>query len=171
MKVLQYYLKDDGRFPNNDLPVLLYKRALKLPWLFKSRFVKRLLQKNHWTNTWRNGVYTFPHYHSNTHEVMAVIKGKTTLKLGGGDGHKVRIEKGDVILIPAGVAHMNLGKEKDVICVGGYPRGKDYDMNYGKPDERPRADEFISRVPIPSTDPVTGGRSPLKAIWTKSPER
>jgi len=46
-----------------------------------------------------------------------------------------------MLLIPAGVAHCNLGKKKDVICIGGYPGARDYDMKYGKPKERPAADE------------------------------
>jgi len=99
--------------------------------------------------------------------VMAVIKGSSTLQLGGENGIHLKIEKGDVILIPAGVAHRNLGKEKDVICVGGYPRGKDYDMNYGKPEERPAADERIAQATIPRFDPVTGKPDPLNMIWKK----
>jgi uncharacterized protein YjlB len=167
MKLLQYYLKDDGVFPNSELPVLLYKRALKIPLFFAALQVKKLLQKHHYTNNWRNGIYTYHHYHSNTHEVMAVIKGHTTLLLGGDKGRKVKIEKGDVILIPAGVAHKNLGKEKDVICIGGYPQGRDYNMNYGKKEERPDADEKIAKVKIPRYDPVTGQRDPMNTIWKK----
>jgi uncharacterized protein YjlB len=170
MKVLQYILKDNGRFPNNDLPVLFYKQAIKLPLLFRAQKVKQLFQKHHWTNNWRNGVYTFHHYHSNTHEVMAVINGSTILQLGGENGIHLKIEKGDVILIPAGVAHRNLGKEKDVICIGGYPRGKDYDMNYGKEGERPGADERIAQVNIPRFDPLTGEPDPLNKIWNKHDE-
>jgi len=167
MKVLQYFLKGDERFPNNNLPVLLYKKAIHLPLLFKGRFAKMLFTKHHWTNNWRNGIYTFDHYHSNTHEVMAVIKGATTLLLGGENGIHLKIEKGDVIIIPAGVAHCNLEKEKDVICIGGYPGGKDFDMNYGKPGERPAADERIAQVKIPRFDPVTGKSDPLNMIWKK----
>jgi uncharacterized protein YjlB len=98
---------------------------------------------------------------------MAVIKGSTTLLLGGEKGMHVKIEKGDVILIPAGVAHRNLGKEKDVICIGGYPRGRDYDMNYGKAEERPTADEKIAKVIIPRFDPVTGTPDPMNKVWKK----
>lgn len=167
MKVLQYYLKDDGVFPNNKLPVILYKRALKLPLFFTGMQVRKLFQKHHWTNNWRNGIYTYHHYHSNTHEVMAVIKGQTTLLLGGDKGRKVKIEKGDVILIPAGVAHKNLGKEKDVICIGGYPQGKDFDMNYGREGERPQTDKRIAKVKIPRYDPVSGEQGPLHKVWRK----
>ena len=167
MKVLQYYLKDDGVYPNNKLPVILYKRALKLPLFFAARQIKKLFQQHNWTNNWRNGIYTYHHYHSNTHEVMAVIKGQTTLLLGGDKGRKIKIEKGDVILIPAGVAHKNLGKEKDVICIGGYPQGKDFDMNYGREGERPQADKRIAKVRILKYDPVSGEHNPLNKIWRK----
>ena len=129
-----------------------------------------MFAKHHWTNNWRNGVYTYHHYHSNTHEVMAVIRGVTTLLLGGENGIHLKVEKGDVIVIPAGVAHRNLGKEKDIICIGGYPGGKDYDMNYGKPEERPVADKRIAQVKIPRFDPVTGKSDPLHLVWNKHAE-
>lgn len=167
MKILQYFLKDDGQFPNSHLPVLLYKKATKLPLLFKGRRVRALFQKHHWTNNWRSGIYTFPHYHSNTHEVMGVISGQTIIRVGGDNGVKIRIEKGDVVLIPAGVAHQNLRGEKDVICIGGYPQGKDYDMNYGKKEERPAADEKIAKVKVPGFDPVNGKGGSVHAIWNK----
>jgi uncharacterized protein YjlB len=170
MKLLQYFLKDNGTFPNSSLPVLLYKQAIHLPLFFRTFFVKKILEKHHWTNNWRNGVYTYHHYHSNTHEVMAVIRGSTTLLLGGENGIYVKIAKGDVILLPAGVAHRNLGKEKDVICIGGYPGGVDYDMNYGKAKERPFADERIAEVKIPRFDPVTGKADPLHTVWSKHAE-
>jgi uncharacterized protein YjlB len=167
MKVLQYFLKDDGIFPNSDLPVLLYKRAIALPFLFREHIVKSLLRKHHWTNNWKSGVYTYHHYHSNTHEVMAVIKGKTQIQLGGENGTTISVEKGDVLLIPAGVAHKNLQEENDVICIGGYPRGTEYDMNYGKKEERPAADKRIAKVPMPGFDPVTGKKDPIHKIWNK----
>lgn len=167
MNVLQYFLKDDGSFPNSHLPVLLYKNAISLSFIFKGLMVRKLFRRHHWTNNWRSGVYTYHHYHSNTHEVMAVISGSTTLQLGGDEGMKITFEKGDVLVIPAGVAHKNLGKEKDVICIGGYPGGTDYDMNYGRKDERPAADRRISKIKIPAYDPVTGKKDPLNAIWGK----
>src|SRR5437868_7014927 len=165
MKILQYFLKDDGTFPNSALPVLVYKHAFKLPLFFKGRKIRSLLQKHHWTNNWRNGIYTCHHYHSNTHEVMAVIRGATMIKLGGDEGVMVTIQKGDVILIPAGVAHKNLRRERAVICIGGYPHGKDYDMNYGYKDERPRADENIAKVEVPGFDPVNGKDGSMNKIW------
>jgi uncharacterized protein YjlB len=85
--------------------------------------------------------------------------------LGGEQGVTLFVEEGDVLIIPAGVAHMNLGEEKDVICVGGYPDGKDYDMNYGKKSERPATDENIASVTLPLTDPVFGKKDGLLKLW------
>jgi len=165
MKPNQYFLNDNRIFPNNILPVLYYPNALQLPPLFSARHVKNIFQKNGWTNTWRNGIYTYHHYHSVTHEAMAIIRGKTRIQLGGDEGIELTIQKGDVLVIPAGVAHKNLGNEKDAIAIGGYPGGKDYDMNYGKPEERPAADSNIKKLPVPSTDPLLGKANGVPKIW------
>jgi len=85
--------------------------------------------------------------------------------LGGEKGIVLFILEGDVLVIPAGVAHMNLGKENDVTCVGGYPEGREFDMNYGTDAERPRADHNIAALPMPNTDPVFGENGPLGKIW------
>jgi uncharacterized protein YjlB len=158
-------LKDDGVFPNNTLPALFYRGALKLPGLFPALFVKKFFKQNGWSNAWKYGIYEYHHYHSITHEVLGVISGKTTLQLGGEKGVKINITRGDVIIIPAGVAHKNLGKQDDVVCVGAYPDGMDYDMNYGKAGERPQTDRNVKMVPLPSTDPVYGSRDGVTRYW------
>ena len=161
----RYLLKDDGTFPNSALPVLHYVNVLNLPALFSSWQVKRQFAKNGWTNAWVAGIFTYDHYHSNSHEVLAIIKGETTLRLGGDNGVTISVKKGDVLILPAGVAHKNLGKENDVVCVGAYPHGKDYDMNYGKDGERPVADTNIAMVTIPYKDPVFGLKKGLHESW------
>ncbi|MDP9079650.1 MAG: hypothetical protein M3O71_19660 [Bacteroidota bacterium] len=88
------------------------------------------------------------------------------MQLGGSEGPKIFIEKGDVLVIPAGVAHKNLGPENSVGVIGAYPEGRDYDMNYGKPCERPRTDENVKKVPVPGSDPVLGINGGLTKIWT-----
>ena len=161
----QYVIKDNGLFPGNDLPVLHYKKALQIPRFFPGRFARKILERHGWTNTWRDGIFTYDHYHSNTHEVMVVIKGHTVLLLGGENGTQLSLQKGDVIVLPAGVAHRNRGKLKDVICVGGYPEGKNFDMNYGKQGERPATDNNISSLPLPAMGPLYGKSDPLITIW------
>jgi uncharacterized protein YjlB len=165
MKPEQYFVKDDGIFPNNHLPILYYPGVLALPNLFPAHHIKKRFQENNWKNNWKQGIYTYHHYHSTTHEVLGVCKGETLLLLGGEYGITIFIQAGDVLIIPAGVAHMNLGKENDVTCIGGYPDGRDYDMNCGNEDERPRVDHNIASLPLPETDPVFGKRGGLLEIW------
>jgi len=161
-----YFLKDDGQFPNSKYPVLLYKDILKLPFFRPSAYVEKIFKKNNWTNSWRGGIYEFNHYHSNTHEVMGVIKGKTTLLLGGMKGIKVNIKKGDVLVVPAGVAHQNLHVENKVKCVGAYPNGIEYDIKYGKPEERPQADRNIKKVSEGKiADPIFGRLMGTPEYW------
>jgi uncharacterized protein YjlB len=161
----KFFVKDDGIFPNNSLPIIFYERVLNLPHLLAARTIKKLFQKNTWGNNWKQGIYTYHHYHSITHEVIGICEGETLLQLGGENGLLLFVQKGDVLIIPAGVAHINLGKENDVTCIGGYPDGKDYDMNYGKKGERPGTDENIASVPLPKTDPVFGNKEGVVKLW------
>jgi uncharacterized protein YjlB len=163
--VEHYFLKDDGIYPNSPLPVLFYKNVLKLPPLFTAVYIKRIFNKNNWYNAWDYSVFEYHHYHSITHEVLGFYKGQTLLQLGGKKGIELQVEKGDVLIIPAGVAHKNNGKEKDIACIGAYPDGMDYDINYGTIGERPQADRNISNVPLPAYDPVFGKKGGLNKYW------
>jgi uncharacterized protein YjlB len=159
------HLQDDGTFPNSNLPVIFYKRALDVPLLFPATYVKRMFEDNGWTNSWDSGVFEYHHYHSNTHEVLGIYEGETVIQLGGNKGKRLKVDKGDVLIIPAGVAHKNLHEDDDIQCIGAYPNGMSYDMNYGKPGERPQSDENIKQVPLPETDPVYGRNGGLTEIW------
>jgi uncharacterized protein YjlB len=164
--ISHFFIKDNGIFPNNALlPAVLIKAAWKLPFINRAGQIQKHLKDNQWGNSWKNGVYGYHHYHSIAHEVMCVYKGKTQLILGGDDGVLVEVEQGDVLILPAGVAHKNLGPGNFFKCVGAYPFGQDFDMNYGKPEERPKADSNIKKVPLPKQDPVFGSAGPLKDLW------
>ena len=165
VNIEQITLQDDGVFPNSHHPVLLYKGALDIPVLFPAAHVKHLFEQNGWSNSWDAGVFEYHHYHSITHEVLGIYKGHTKLQLGGFKGQRIFIEKGDVLIIPAGVAHKNLEIENSVGVIGAYADGRNYDMNYGNPNERPVTDENISKVPIPAKDPVFGSDMGLIKLW------
>ena len=110
-EIIKKVVKDDGTFPNSDLPVLIYKAALILPEEHSAKIIEEIFKKNNWTNSWRNGIYDYHHYHSVSHEVLGVYEGYTIVELGGAKGITQLIEKGDIIIIPAGVAHRNVGPE------------------------------------------------------------
>lgn len=165
-RVEAHRLKDDGAIPNNPkLPLLLYQVAIKLPENEPAREIEQLLSRNHWTDSWRNGIYPYHHYHSTAHEVLVVYSGHAKVQLGGEQGLTREITAGDVLVLPAGTGHKNLGASTDFAIVGAYPRGQDWDMCYGKPGERPKADERIAHVPLPEADPIYGPGGPLVEQW------
>jgi uncharacterized protein YjlB len=159
-------LTDDGTYPNNEqLPLLVYKRALRLPEEDPAAAIESLFAGHGWGGSWRDGVYAFHHYHSTAHEVLGVYDGTARAQFGGPDGIILEVERGDVVLIPAGVSHKNVGSSADFRVVGAYPRGQRPDMNYGRDGERPAADERIANVPRPEADPVYGQGGPLDEHW------
>jgi uncharacterized protein YjlB len=86
------------------------------------------------------------------------------LHLGGEQGQKLEVRKGDIIIIPAGVGHKNLGGS-DLGVVGAYPDGRSWDINRGLDGERPQTDKNIAALPIPLTDPFLGNNAGLPKIW------
>jgi uncharacterized protein YjlB len=163
--VEQHFLEDDGVYPNSQLPVLIYRNVLKLPALFPATFVRLLFRKNNWFNAWDYGIFEYHHYHSIAHEVLGIYRGSANLQLGGKKGIVIEARKNDVIIIPAGVAHKNLDKETQLKCIGAYPDGSDYDINYGHPGERPQTDRNIRKIPKPELDPVFGKKGGILKFW------
>lgn len=156
--------KDDGQIPNSHYPLLLYRQAFVARNAEGAAWLENQFAKNNWTNSWRNGVYPFHHYHSTSHEVLGVYAGTALLHLGGEAGQKVKVQAGDIIVIPAGVGHKNLGSD-NLGIVGAYPDGRNWDVNRGVPGERPQTDKNIAALPIPTTDPLLGKSAGLPSIW------
>jgi uncharacterized protein YjlB len=157
--------KDDGIIPNSRYPLLLYRGAVKLGRSDPATQIEDQFAANNWTNSWRNGIYPFHHFHSTSHEVLGIYRGSATVRLGGEQGRDFIVQAGDVIVIPAGVGHKNLGANDDFGVVGAYPEGRQWDLLTGKPGERPKADQNIAALPIPGNDPVYGSNGPLRKIW------
>lgn len=165
-KLTNRLLADDGIFPNNPiLPLLLYQNVIPPARGKTAAIIEELFESNFWGGTWRNGVYSFHHYHSTAHEALGVYGGSAEVQLGGERGITVTVQQGDVIIIPAGVAHKNLGSTADFRVVGAYPRGQRPDMCYGNGAERPRTDDRIKAVALPRGDPVYGPAGPLAVHW------
>jgi uncharacterized protein YjlB len=164
--IIPYTLRHDGIFPNNNkLPVIFYKDVLILSPDASDKPIINLFNDHNWRNEWTNGIYDYHHYHSITHEVLGVVSGRAKVQLGGENGVTLEIKKGDVILIPAGVAHKKMMASPDFKCVGAYPDGMDYDIKTGKPEEWAEAERNITNVPMPKLDPVYGEEGPLLKYW------
>ncbi len=165
LKPEQFLFEDDGKIPNSRLPLLIYHQAFDEKGIRGAEWLEEMFKQNNWTNSWRWGVYSYHHYHSNTHEVLGVYSGNATLHMGGENGTKIRVKMGDIIVIPAGTSHKNISCSSDFAVVGAYPNAMDSDLLKGNPGERPKADKNIATVPIPETDPLYGHDDGLIKIW------
>ena len=166
-EVTEHRFEDDGRIPNNPtLPLLVYPAALGESGQHPSR-CKELLARNGWGGSWVDGVFSYHHYHSTSHEVLCVVGGSARITFGGPEGETVEIRVGDAVVIPAGVGHKNEGSSPDFSVVGAYPRGQEhYDLRTGEEGERPEVLENIRSVPLPDTDPLFGKDGPLTGRWS-----
>jgi uncharacterized protein YjlB len=108
-------------------------------------------------------MYDTSHFHSTTHEVLCVSSGRARLCFGGEDNPD-RVEpvvsKGDVMVVPAGVAHRLLeDMDGGFEMVGSYPAGKSWDMCYGGPNEEDHSGR-IGSLDWFQQDPIYGDQGP-----------
>jgi uncharacterized protein YjlB len=152
----QYHSKPNGMLPNSRFPLLVHRGGVP----GGGDAVRQRFRANGWYNNWRYpGIYIYPHFHSTTHECLGVASGWMEVELFGRGGTRLRVEAGDVIVMPAGVSHMMVGRSDDIMMIGGYPDGRDWDNmqeDYLTEDLRRAAAKRIMMCPIPPKDPVTG---------------
>ncbi len=160
-----FLFKDDGATPNNRWPLLIYRAAVRLDDAYDPAAIfEALFARNGWRGSWRDGMYDWLHYHSNTHEVLGVARGWLKARLGGSRGRAVRVAAGDVIVLPAGTGHFRIAASPDLLIVGAYPGRRKYDEC--KPeDTREAIRRRIAYVPRPRKDPVFGADGPLFSAW------
>jgi uncharacterized protein YjlB len=109
-KIETHLLLASAAIPNNErLPLLIYRGVLPPgdesgDGEARAAAFETLFERNGWTNGWRDSIYRYHHFHSNTHEVLGIAAGHARVRFGGDDGAEVAIGPGDVVVIPAGVA-------------------------------------------------------------------
>jgi uncharacterized protein YjlB len=159
---LAFKFEDDGTIPNSRLPLLVYRDAVPAD----AAGIERLFAANHWPPAWRNGVHAFHHFHSTAHEVLGVARGEVSVLFGGPGGKVLTVRAGDVVIVPAGVAHCNQGQSDDLLIVGAYPDNSESpDLRRGKAGEHDAASRTVAAVPLPAADPVTGAGGALAGLW------
>ena len=152
-----HWSKPKGSLPNSRFSLLVRRGGIEGGG---EDAVLARFRANGWLNNWRYpGVYTYRHFHSTTHECLGVARGWMEVEVFGDGGVTLRVAAGDVIVMPAGVSHIMTGHSDDVMMIGGYPDGRDWDNmrqdGLGE-DLRRAAAKRIMMLPIPSRDPVTG---------------
>jgi uncharacterized protein YjlB len=98
--------------------------------------------------------------------VLGIANGVVQIAFGGPSGKTVRVQAGDVVVIPAGVGHRNIGQTNDLVVIGAYPDGVDYDTRRGDPSEHAAMIRNIAAVKLPTRDPVIGVAGPLIGLWS-----
>ena len=104
------------------------------------------------------------HFHSTSHEVLCVAKGRAKLCFGH-ENNAERVEtvvkEGDVMVVPAGVSHRLLDDmDGGFSMVGSYQRGYSWDMCYGKEGEEDKL-KNIRSLGWFDRDPIYGDQGPV----------
>lgn len=166
LKPETYRFTAGGGVPNNPrLPLLVYRGVLETEGNDPAARCEQLFTRHHWPAAWRNGVYDYHHFHTTAHEALGIVRGEARVRFGGPGGQTVQVRAGDVVVIPAGVGHKNEGASGDLLVVGAYPKGQDWDICPARPGERDCALASIADVPVPESDPVYGADGPLIEEW------
>jgi uncharacterized protein YjlB len=158
---------DDGVTPNNSqLPLVLYRTPVTLSaGLDPAAIFEDLFAKNGWKGSWRNGVYDFLHFHTSTHEVLGIARGRVRVQFGGANGKALDLKAGDVAVLPAGTGHRRLKGSRDLLVVGAYPASGKYDEPKPSDVDHVEAVAAIAKVGLPIADPVYGRTGPLIHHW------
>jgi uncharacterized protein YjlB len=161
MPVETYEFEDDGGIPNSPLPVLIYHGVGAARDVASC---EALFARNGWLGAWRNGIFSFHHFHSTAHETLGIVAGSAAVVLGGPRGRRFEVCQGDVLVLPAGTGHCNAGASADLLVVGAYPGGMHWDIRRGDPAEHDEVLANVRAVPIPGADPIQGTDGPLTSL-------
>ncbi|KAH6962835.1 hypothetical protein DER45DRAFT_551930 [Fusarium avenaceum] len=165
-----YLLPPTEDAPNSRLPILVYRNVLPYPRTEET--ATEFLTTHRWEKRGTWGHIGIRHFHPNSHECYGIFQGSSTLLLGkiqAGEGMKVPVKAGDVVLLPAGTAHSSTQSSLDYKYIGVYPQ--DCPRWRNETGKRP-SKEFIpviQKVDLPEDDPVYGKDGPVTLLWYKHP--
>ncbi len=163
---LAFHFADDGETPNNPaLPLLVYRGVVARDSADPAALLEESFASHGWRHSWRNGVYDFLHFHTRTHEVLGIARGRARVQFGGAKGCEFDVDAGDVVVLPAGTGHRCVSASADLLVVGAYPDNSGFDQKRPGQIDHARAIAAIAAVPLPREDPVYGADGPLKTMW------
>ena len=174
-EVQAFRFEDDGETPNNPrLPLLVYRAAFALE-REKDPAVpfERAFAAHGWGDGWRNGIYPFLHFHTGTHEVLGIARGRATVEFGGAKGRTLGVEAGDVVVLPAGTGHRRIEASGDLLVVGAYPLNGSLDQK--RPGEIEHAKAITQRRERAAAGDGPGARQvgtadgAVEVVWERGP--
>jgi uncharacterized protein YjlB len=157
MQLDEWHAPPGDQIPNNPrFPVLIYHEVDDAA--AGADAARRLFAEHGWGGSWVNSVFPFHHFHSTSHEALAVVAGGATIELGGPQGEAFDVSAGDVLVLPAGTGHRRGSSAAGFTVVGAYPRGQEnYDLLRGDdPADVEAARKRIAALGPPPEDPVGG---------------
>lgn len=163
LRVTKHQIPAWQKTPNTSIqqkPLMIYHEAFQDP--SASKIESHLRSVGVVEPQWRYTMYSQSHFHSTTHEVLCVASGSAKCCFGHEDNPdrvELVLSRGDVVIVPAGVAHRLLEDYGGFQVVGSYPAGNSWDMCYGKDGEEEKV-EAISKLGWFSKDPIYGDEGP-----------
>ncbi|EPE31071.1 RmlC-like cupin [Glarea lozoyensis ATCC 20868] len=165
LRVSRHQIPAHNLIPNTSIqnkPLLIYHSCIH-PSTSAKGIEAHLQEVGVVTPQWRYSMFDTTHFHSTTHEVLCISAGKATLCFGGESNPErveALVETGDVVVVPAGVGHRLLDDYGSGFeMVGSYPKGKSWDMCYGKKGEEDKVGK-IKDLPWFGKDPLYGNSGP-----------
>src|SRR3954452_22224092 len=125
MRLDTWHAPPGDRIPNHPSFAVLVYHDVEAAARGDADAVGALFTEHGWRGSWVDGVFDFHHFHSTSHEVLAVVAGSATLELGGPQGQAFEVTKGDVLVLPAGTGHRRAGADGAFRVVGAYPAGQE----------------------------------------------
>src|SRR3954468_4781299 len=121
--------KDDGLVPNHPRwPLIIYRNAVAFDVrLDAAAVIEDLFEANGWGDTWRDGIYDYVHYHSQSNEVLGIARGRGRVRFGGHKGRICPRQAAARAILRGGPGHQCLAADDDFLVVGSYPPTGTYD--------------------------------------------
>src|SRR4051812_32565429 len=114
MRLDTWHAPPGDRIPNHPSFAVLVYHDVEPAARGGADAVRALFAEHGWRGAWVDGVFDFHHFHSTSHEVLAVVAGTATLELGGPQGRAFEVAAGDVLVLPAGTGHRRAASARRV---------------------------------------------------------
>lgn len=167
LRITQRLIPAWHNIPNTSIqskPLLIYHGAFQAS---AKELLSRLKEIGAVDPQWQYTMYSQTHFHSTTHEVLGVVSGRARLCFGGEknpERFEPTVEKGDLMILPAGVGHRLLDDlDGGFQMVGAYPPGKQWDMCYGSLGEEQKV-KNIEKLRWFDKDPLYGKEGPALSV-------